>query len=161
LDARADVFRRDVAAAERLDEAAMRAEQHLAARRSVVANDDRLATAQVESCNGRLVRHAPRQPQRVDDCFLVVAVVPEARAAERRSECGVVDCDDAAIAGRRLVTEHQLLVVVLGYALENVHVLSDSDQSAYSDCAMRSRCSSLVPCSISIAFASRISFSTG
>ena len=89
--ARADVLRGDVAAAEALDEAAVRAEDHLAIGRLVVADDDRLAAAEVQAGDGVLVRHAAREAQRVDDRLLVGRVVPEARAAERRAErrcCG-------------------------------------------------------------------------
>ena len=84
--ARADVFGRDVAAAEALDEAAVRAEDHLAIGRLVVADDDRLAAAEVQAGHGVLVGHAAREAQRVDDRLLVGGVIPEARAAERGAE---------------------------------------------------------------------------
>ena len=64
----------------------------------------------VEAGDGILVRHAAGEAQRVDDRFLIRRVVPEARAAERRAERGVVDGDDAAVAGRLVVAQDDLFV---------------------------------------------------
>src|SRR5674476_1006877 len=109
--ARAHVFRRDVAAAQRLHEAAVRTEDHLAVGRLVVADDDRLAAAEIETGYGVLVRHAAREAKRVDDRLLVARVLPEAGAAEGRSERGAVHGDDAAVAGGGIVADHELLVI--------------------------------------------------
>src|SRR5215217_4579691 len=119
--ARADVLRGHVAATERVDEAAMRAEGHLAVRRLVVADDDRLAAAQVEPRDRVLVGHAAREAERVDDRVLVALVVPEPRAAERGAERRVVDRDDAAIAARLVMADHDLLVTHLGKLVEEIH----------------------------------------
>jgi hypothetical protein len=96
----------------------VRAEDHLAVRRAVVADDDALAAAEVEAGHRVLVRHAAGQPQRVDHRLLVGRVVPEARAAERRAERGVVDGDDAAVAARLVVAHDELLVPHLGDGVE-------------------------------------------
>ena len=81
----AHVFRRDVATAERIDEATVRAEHHLALGGAVVADDHGLAAAEVQPGNRVLVGHAARQSQGVDDRLFVAGVVPEARAAEGRA----------------------------------------------------------------------------
>jgi hypothetical protein len=81
--ARAHVFRRDVATAERIHEPAMGAEDHLALDRAVVANDHGLATPEVQAGDRVLVRHAARQSQGVDDRLFVGGVMPETRATER------------------------------------------------------------------------------
>src|SRR5205814_5286481 len=102
---RADVLRRDVAAAEALDEAPMRAEDHFAKRRFVVADDDRLTAAEIQTGDGVLVGHATRETQRVDDRLFVRAVAPEARSAERGTEDGAMNGDDAAVSRRRILAE--------------------------------------------------------
>src|SRR5947208_9154069 len=98
-DGRADVFGRDVAAAQRLHVAAVRAEDGLAIANLVVADDDALAAAEVEPRDRRFVRHAACQTQAVDQGVAIVRVIPEPRPAERRAEGGAVYGDDAAIAG--------------------------------------------------------------
>ena len=105
-----DVLRRDVPAAERLDEPAVRAEQRLAILPLVVAHDHRLAAAEVDAHDGGLVGHAPGEPQRVRDRLVGRGVLPEARAAERGAQGGVVDGDDAEIAAAGVVREQHLLV---------------------------------------------------
>src|SRR4029453_13902809 len=60
-----DVLGGDVAAAEALDEAAVGAQQGLGLDPLGVADDDRLAPAEVEPGHGRLVAHAPGQPEDV------------------------------------------------------------------------------------------------
>ena len=119
--ARADVFRRDVATAEAFDETSVRAEDHFAVGRLVVADDHRLAAAEIETGDRVLVRHAARETQRVDDRFLVGGIVPKARAAERRSENRAVNGDDSAISRRRILTEHELLVPHGGDGVEKLH----------------------------------------
>ena len=108
----ADVLGGDVAALQRFDEPAVGAEDGLAVVRAVVGEHHRLAAAQGEAGDGGLVRHAAREAQRVDDRVLLALVVPVPRAAERGAEGGVVDGDEPAVPGRRLVAEDQLLVVV-------------------------------------------------
>ena len=101
--ARADVFGRHIATAERIDEATVRAKDHLAIGGLLSPMMTTLAAAEVEAGHGVLVRHAARQAQRVDDRLLIGGVVPEARAAERGPERRVVDRDDAAVAGGLVV----------------------------------------------------------
>jgi len=57
------------------------AEEQLAVGGLVVSDDDRFAAAQIEAGNGILVCHPAREAQRVDDRFVIRAVVPEPRAA--------------------------------------------------------------------------------
>src|SRR5690606_531245 len=121
LDARAHVLGGDVAAAQRLDEAAVCAEDHLALRRAIVTDDHGLAAAQVETGDGSLVRHSAREAEYVDDCLFLRGVVPEARAAKRRAERRVVYRDDPLVADARLVAEDKLLVLVLAHRLEDFH----------------------------------------
>ena len=120
--ARADVFGGDVPSAERLDEAAVRAKEELATHGLVVANDDGLPASEIQSGDCVLVRHAPRKPQRVDDGFVVGGVTPEPCSAERGSENGAVDRDDAAISGSGIVAEGYLLVPHARNRVENLHV---------------------------------------
>jgi hypothetical protein len=89
-----------------------------------VAHDHRLAAAQVEPGHRGLVRHPARQAQRVDEGFLVGRVVPEARAAQRRPEHGVVDGNDPLVPARRLVAENDLLVLVLADRRKQFHALA-------------------------------------
>src|SRR5437899_12968083 len=88
-DGRADVFGRDVAAAQRLHVAAVRAEDRLAIANLVVANDDALAAAEVESRDRGFVRNAARQAQAVDQGVAIVRVVLEPYPAELGAERGV------------------------------------------------------------------------
>jgi hypothetical protein len=78
----AHVFGRDVAAAKRVHETAVSAEDHLALDRAVVADDHGLAATEVQPGHRVLVGHAARQSERVDDRLFVAGVVPEARATE-------------------------------------------------------------------------------
>src|SRR5690606_38140779 len=110
-----------LAAAQRLDEAAVCAEDHLALRRAIVTDDHGLAAAQVETGDGSLVRHSAREAEYVDDCLFLRGVVPEARAAKRRAERRVVYRDDPLVADARLVAEDKLLVLVLAHRLEDFH----------------------------------------
>ena len=110
---RADILRGDVAAAERLHMTAVRAEDRLAVADLVVADDDGLSTSQIQPRHRRLVRHAAREPQAVDQRFPIGRIVPEPRTAECGAECRVVNRDDAAVAGGGLVHERHLLVLVL------------------------------------------------
>src|SRR5437773_9390768 len=112
--ARAHVLRRDIAAFERLDVTAVRSEQRLPPRRPVVTDDHALPAAQVESRHGRLVGHAARQPEGVDERILFARVVPEARAAQRGTEHRGADGDDAAVAAGRVAVQADLLVLLLG-----------------------------------------------
>jgi hypothetical protein len=124
LDARAHILRSEVPAAEGLHEPAVRAEDHLPARRLRVADDHGLAAAQVQAGHRGLVGHAAGESEHVDEGLLIAAVVPEASPSQRRPERCVVDGDDAAVPRRRLVAEHDLFVIVLGKSLEYFHGFS-------------------------------------
>jgi len=116
-----DVLGGHVAPAERLHEAPVRAEDHLAVRGAVVADDDRLPAAEVEPRDGVLVGHPAREPERIDNGLLIGGVVPEARAAERGAQRGVVDGDNAAVPRGLIRADDQLLVTELGDGIEDLH----------------------------------------
>src|SRR5687768_6169382 len=80
----------DVSSPETLNEPTVGAKNVLAIPRLVVADDDRLAAAEVETGNGVLVRHAAREAQRVGDRFFVTVIGPEPRPAKRGPQPGAV-----------------------------------------------------------------------
>src|SRR3954452_22266109 len=88
----------------------MRPEECLPIRPMIVSDDDRLAAAEIDARHCRLIGHAPGEPQRIGDGFVGAAVLPEAGSPERRTECGIVDRDDAVVAAGWIVGEQQLLV---------------------------------------------------
>ncbi len=90
----ADVARGDVAAAQRLDEAAVRAEQRLGLVRGGIADDHGLAAAVVQAGHRVLVGHRAGQVQHVGQGRVLVRVGVEAGPAERGAERGRVDGDD-------------------------------------------------------------------
>jgi hypothetical protein len=116
----ADVLGGDVAAAEALDEAAVRAQQRLGLDPLGIADDDRLAAAEVEAGGGRLVAHAPGQPQDVGERVALGPVGVEAGAAERWAEGGRVDGDDGLEAGGGVVVVDDLLELAT-HELEGSH----------------------------------------
>ena len=122
----ADVLGGDVASVERLDEAAVGPEERLPVLPPVVADDDRLPAAEVDAGHGGLVGHPPGEPQRVGDGLIGVLVLPEAGAAQRRAEGGVVDRDDPVIAARRIVGQEELLVSERAHGVEDVHRITPS-----------------------------------
>ena len=99
----------------------MRAEQQLAARRFVVADDDGLAASEIQPRDGVLVCHAARETQGVDDGFVVGGIAPETRSAERGTEDRAVNGDDAAIAGGGIVAQGHLFVPHAGDGVEDLH----------------------------------------
>src|SRR5213596_3314121 len=111
-DRRADVFRRDVAAAQRLHVAAVRAEDRLAIANLVVADDDALAAAKVQTRDRGLVGHAARQPQAVDQRVAIVGVIPEPRPAARGAEPCIVDGYTAAIPPAAPTRDRRLRALV-------------------------------------------------
>ena len=119
--ARPHVLGGDVAPTERLHEAAMGAEHRLAVLPLVVAHEDGLAAAEVDAGHRGLVGHPAGEPERVGDGIVRAGILPESGAAECRAERGIVDRDDAEVAGTRLMAERDLLVVVLGHRLLEVH----------------------------------------
>ena len=106
-----DVLGGDVAAAEALDEAAVGAQQGLGLDPLGVAEDDRLAPAEVEPGHGRLVAHALGQPEDVGERVVLGGVGVEAGAAQGRAEGGRVDGDDGLEAGGGIVVVDDLLVL--------------------------------------------------
>src|SRR5690606_32592280 len=102
-------------------EATMRAEEHLALPRAVVADHNRLPTAQVQAGHGVLVGHAARQAERVHDGGFIRLIAPESRTAQRWTERGVVDRDDPPVPAGLVVPDHELLVTHLGDLLEELH----------------------------------------
>jgi hypothetical protein len=106
----ADVAGRVVAAGERLDEAAVGAQQRLGLVGGRVAEDDRLAAAEVEAGAGRLVGHRAGELEDVLEGVGLRGVRVEARAAERRAERRAVDRDDRPEAAGRVLAEDHLLV---------------------------------------------------
>ena len=86
LEAGAAVLGGDVVAAEVVDEAAERAEHRDAIEVLLRTNEHALAAAVREPGKRGLVRHAAREPERVDERGLVGVVLQEAATAERRAE---------------------------------------------------------------------------
>ena len=124
VDVAADVFGGDVAPAQRLDLAAEGAEQHLALVGARVADDDRLAAADVQPGQRVLVGHGAAQPQHVAQGVVAVGVGAHAHAAQGRAQGGVVDGDDRFQAGIAVVAEHDLFVAGSGEGFEK-HGSSD------------------------------------
>jgi hypothetical protein len=106
----ADVLRRDVAAAQGIDEPPVGPEQRLAIGAAVVPDDDALAPTQIDPRHRRLVGHAASQPQRVGDRIVGAVVPPEPGAAERRAQRRVVDGYDTEIAAGGIMGEEHLFV---------------------------------------------------
>jgi hypothetical protein len=106
----ADVAGGVVAARERLDEAAVGAQQRLGLVGGRVAEDDRLAAAEVDAGAGRLVGHRAAELQDVLEGLGLGRVRVEARAAERRTERGAVHGDDRLQAAGAVLAEDDLLV---------------------------------------------------
>jgi hypothetical protein len=119
VDVDADVFGGDVAAAQRFDELAERAEQRFALVLRRVADDHGLAAADVQARHRVLVGHAAREAQHVVQRVGLGLVRPHARAAQRGAEHGVVDGDDGLQARILVVAEHDLLVAVGVEGFEN------------------------------------------
>ena len=117
----ADVLGGDVAPAERIDKAPEGAHEVGALVAPGVAEDDRLAAADGQAGDGRLVGHAARQAQGVGQRLVVRCIVPHAAPAKGRAEARVVDGDDAFEAGRGVGTEGDQFVVLEIGARENGH----------------------------------------
>src|SRR5690348_693942 len=98
---RPHVFCCDVTSAKAFDKASVRPENRLTVARAIVTDDHGLSAAKVETSDSVLIGHAAGKPQRVDDSRFVGIVLPEACASERRSKCGTVHSDDAAVTARR------------------------------------------------------------
>jgi hypothetical protein len=121
IDRGADVLGRDVAAAERADEAAERAEQALGLVGLGVADEHRLAASEVEPRHRRLVGHAARQPEHVLERFLIGRIGPHPQAAQRGAECRVVNGHDGSQAAVLVLEKDDLLVAHALELLEEIH----------------------------------------
>src|SRR5579885_337517 len=119
VDVDADVFGGDVAAVERIDETTERAEQRLGFVLGRIADDHRLAAAQVQAGDGVLVGHAAGQAQHVVDRLGFALVRPHAQTAQRRAEHGVVNGDDGLQARLLVVAEDDFLVARGGDGFED------------------------------------------
>jgi hypothetical protein len=93
-DAHSDVFSGDIAAGKLLDGLAECVQQVGRLAAFCIGEDHGFAAAQRKARHRILVTHPARQPQRIDQRFLVLRVVPEARAARRRTEMRRVNGDD-------------------------------------------------------------------
>jgi hypothetical protein len=111
-DRRADVLGGDVAPAEPLDRRPHRPHHRRRLAPAGRGHDDRLAAAERQAGERRLVAHAAAEPQHVGDCLGLGGVAPDPAAAERRAERGVVDRDDRMQPRGRVVREDDLLVGV-------------------------------------------------
>ena len=100
----------DEASAEALQETAEGAQQGIRLIGPRVADDHRLAPAQVQIRHGRLVGHAARQAQHIGERVVVGGVRPHPAAAERGTAVGVVNSDYRLEAGGRIPAVHDLLV---------------------------------------------------
>ncbi|MDQ1094019.1 hypothetical protein QE400_003432 [Xanthomonas sacchari] len=114
VDVGADVLGGDVAAAQRIDVAAEGAEQRFGLVALRVADDHRLAAADVEPGQRVLVGHGAAEPQRVLQRRFGVGVGAHAHAAQRRAEYGVVDGDDRLQSHVAVVAEDDLFVAGVG-----------------------------------------------
>ena len=122
LEAGAAVLGGDVVATEVVDELAERAEERDAVEVLLGADEHALAAAVREAGERRLVGHAAGEAERVDERLLVRVVREEATTTERGSEPRVVDGDDGLQAGRLVVLEVNLAVVVSLEVSEQIHV---------------------------------------
>ena len=82
--------------------------------RLVVANDDRLAAAEGQTCERRLVSHAARQTQRIGECFGFALVIPEACAADGWTKRSAVNGNDAVVTALGIACDENLLVIRVG-----------------------------------------------
>ena len=102
--------------------AGVRPQQGLGLDQGRVTEDHRLAAAEVEPGDRRLVGHGPGQGQHVLQGVVLVGVGAEADAAERRAQLGRVHGDDRPQAARPVVAEHDFLVSIASDAVEEVHL---------------------------------------
>ena len=118
----ADVARGVVAARQGLHEASVGAQQRGRLLGVRVADDDRLAAAEVEPGHRRLVGHPAREVQHVAQRFGVAGVGVEPGAAERGAAGGRVDRDQRSEAAAVVLTDDDLLVT--GELVEHSELLS-------------------------------------
>src|SRR6185369_2386490 len=79
----AHIFSGNISPAQPFYEAAVRAKEFLAIFKLAVVEDDRFAAAPGQTGDGTFVSHPAREPQSIDQRFLLAGVIPKARAANR------------------------------------------------------------------------------
>src|SRR3569833_1308148 len=130
----ADVLRRDVDAAQRVDESAEGLEE-LRGLATGVADDHRFAAAERQVRHGVLEAHAARESERIRDRFIRAGVRPHAATAGGRTERGGVDGDDGAERCGPVVPEGDELVAVELPILEDTHAVGSFESAAaYARC---------------------------
>ena len=117
--AHAHVLGGDVAAVQAVHETPETAEHGLGLVGAAVADDHRLAPAQVQPGERALVGHAAAQPQHIVQCVAFGGVGPHAGAPQGGAQGGVVHRDDGAQAGGAVEAEEHLLVVMLLHASQH------------------------------------------
>src|SRR3546814_3218590 len=122
----ADVLGGDVAATEPLHRPSERLPKRLGLVVRRIADHHRLAAAERQLGECRLVGHAARQPQRIGDGVLLPGVAPHATAAEGGPPGGVVDRDHRPQAGCGISREDDLLVIGEIRGAEHGHRVSPS-----------------------------------
>src|SRR5512133_31226 len=94
----AHILRRDVLAAERFDETAMRAKNRFAISALVVADNDGFAAAEGKIGERVLVSHAAREAENVGKRAVFTLVIPEPRAPDGGAQGGAVKRNDTAVS---------------------------------------------------------------
>ena len=120
-DVGAHVARGVVAAAEGLDEAAVRPQQGLGLVPPRVADDDGLAATQIQAGARRLVRHRAGQVEHIRERRGLVGERVKPGPAQGRPQGRGINRDDRAQPGIRIGAEYNLLVAVSRLA-KDVHV---------------------------------------
>ena len=110
VDIDANVFCRDVTAAERIDELTEGAEQRFGLVLGRITDDDCLTAADVEASNGVFVSHAAAQTQNVIQRLSFRLVRPHARATQRRTQHRIVDGDDRLQSRVLVMAKNNLFV---------------------------------------------------
>jgi hypothetical protein len=119
--AAARVLGGDVGAAQAVDQPAHGAQQLGGLVAARVGDDHRLAAAERQVGQRRLVGHAAGEAQHVGECLGVAVIGEDAQAAQGRAASGIVDGDDGAQAARLVAAEDDLLVVVELGVVEDRH----------------------------------------
>ena len=114
-----DILRCDISPVQALHIAAQSAKIGFGLHLGRVTYQDGFPPAQVKPRRGGLEGHAARQAQAVDERLFFGRVVPDARAAQRRAQCGVMDDGNALQPRRTIIEMDDLFVLVLLHAIEN------------------------------------------
>gem|GEM_PF-3814172 len=114
----------DVAPAEAVDEVAHGVQQRLALAGMRIADDHRLAAAELEPGQRGFQRHPARQPQHIAQGLVVTGIGEHPAATQRRPEARVVDGDDGFQTRRLVMAEDHLLVAVEVRMSEDGHLVT-------------------------------------